>query len=215
MSPVRRVLLIPDGTRRWCTREGQELSAGYLKAAEKIALTADYLCKHGATELVVALSSKNNLMRSPEAIGAYLEACLAIPQMCTVPVRMAVSGDLDLLEEPYRSQLIAMTREHSSGFHITQMQGWSLDHEVVRIVNALRNSPAPVTTESIAQVADLPRTIDLVVRTGGDHRLSSFVPLLSPYVELAFIDTLIPDLDVEDLRELHLTYKNKARRFGV
>ena len=88
--------------------------------------------------------------------------------------------------------------------------------EILRATKKLQNSGLEATEENFSKcldTSDLP-VLDLVIRTGGDQRLSGFMPYQCVYSELLFLDKFFPDFSVEDLVEAIDNFGNRGRRFG-
>lgn len=179
-----RLMLLVDGDRRWARERNLPVSAGYQTMATKIAMCCQYFLKIGIEEVFIPVCSVGNLQREPNEVKSFLENFLQIPKISTVPLDVSISGNLSLLSNEFQKRYIEMANIYSSGFPVTFLVAWSLDDEILRIVNRFRLSPHPVTAQSLAVTSDISGTIDLIIRTGKVWRLSSFIPFLSPYAEL-------------------------------
>jgi undecaprenyl diphosphate synthase len=85
--------------------------------------------------------------------------------------------------------------------------------EIVRAANSLRNIE-PITVESLSAALDCTHDVDLLIRTGGDHRLSNFLLWQAAYAELFFTNTLWPDFTPSELEAIIKKFKTVERRFG-
>ena len=86
--------------------------------------------------------------------------------------------------------------------------------EILRAVNALKNSKENITLEMLSNTLDCKHDVDILIRTGGDHRLSNFLLWQAAYAELFFTDTLWPDFTKEQLEEIIKKFTGVERRFG-
>lgn len=209
-----RLMLLVDGDRRWAHERNLPVSVGYRKMATKIAMCCQFFLKIGIEEVFVPVCSVGNLQREPNEVKSFLENFLQIPKISTVPLNISISGNLSLLGDEFRKRYIEMASVYSSGLPVKFLVAWSLDDEILRIVNRFRLSPHPVDAQSLAATSDIPETIDLIIRTGKVRRLSSFIPFLSPYAELFFLDIHFPDITEGDLRQVITDFSKRQRRFG-
>lgn len=86
--------------------------------------------------------------------------------------------------------------------------------EILRAVNTLKNSPENITLEMISNTLDCKHDVDILIRTGGDHRLSNFLLWQAAYAELFFVDRLWPDFTTQDLEAIISEFTKVERRFG-
>lgn len=209
-----RLMLLVDGDRRWARERHLPPSAGYQAMATKVAMCCQYFQEIGIEKVLIPVCSTRNLQRDPNEVTAFLESFLSVPQISTVPLDINIAGNPSLLSPKFRQRYTEMAADHSTGFPVTFLVAWSLDDEILRLVNRLRLSPYPVTAQALAAIADVPEVIDLIIRTGKVRRLSSFVPFLSPYAELSFLDIYFPDITEDDLGRVIGDFDNQQRRFG-
>lgn len=209
-----RLMLLVDGDRRWARERNLPMSAGYQAMASKIAMCCQYFFEIGVEKAFIPVCSVRNLQRDSNEVVTFLESFLRVPQLSKVPLNISVAGNPSLLSEGFQERYAQMAASHPSGFPVTFLVAWSLDDEILRIVNHFRLSLHPVTAQSLAATADIPETIDLIIRTGKVRCLSSFVPFLSPYAELVFLDTYFPDITEHDLGKAITHFSEQQRRFG-
>ena len=81
-------------------------------------------------------------------------------------------------------------------------------------MNNLKKSQADITLEMMSNALDCKHDVDLLIRTGGDHRLSNFLLWQSAYAELFFCDTLWPDFAPKELEKIIHKFTKVERRFG-
>ena len=85
---------------------------------------------------------------------------------------------------------------------------------MLRAINSLKNTKGDITLEMMSNELDCKHDVDLLIRTGGDHRLSNFLLWQSAYAELFFTNTLWPDFTIEELNEIIEKFTKIERRFG-
>jgi undecaprenyl diphosphate synthase len=86
--------------------------------------------------------------------------------------------------------------------------------ELLRAVNKLKNTPDNITEAMLSNSLDCKHSVDLLIRTGGDKRLSNFLLWQAAYAELFFIDKLWPDFSSDDLQNILKKFTKIERRFG-
>ena len=86
--------------------------------------------------------------------------------------------------------------------------------EIIRAINKVKNYENDITPEILNNSLDCKQDVDLLIRTGGDHRLSNFLLWQSAYAELYFCDTLWPDFRINELEKIIKKFTKVERRFG-
>lgn len=209
------ILFLQDGDRRWAEREGVSFREGYEKMTEKIGLLIDSLAKQGVSKLYIPANSIANLSRPKEQVDAWFEAYLNLPKYVTIPLRIKLSGDFDLLPKEYKERYRQLENQSDpNGFTFTLLLNWSVLDEVARISSKIIKEHSQVSPELLLQYSDIPEPIDLVVRSGKRRRISSFMPLSGQYAEIVFLDILFPDLVETDVDTFLDEYKSRERTYG-
>ncbi|HEY9204248.1 MAG TPA: undecaprenyl diphosphate synthase family protein, partial [Sulfurimonas sp.] len=86
--------------------------------------------------------------------------------------------------------------------------------EILRAINGIKNSQEDITEAMLSNALDCKHNVDLLIRTGGDHRLSNFLLWQAAYAELFFTDTLWPDFTTDELERIIKDFTKIERRFG-
>lgn len=209
-----RVMLLVDGDRRWAVERGLSVDAGYQAMSTRAAWCAEHLAARGVGALYLPVCSMSNLGRPPEQVRSFLDAMLDMPNRAGASLEVSVGGNLDALPGDYRDRYLDLAKTHRVGFPVRLLLGWSLDDEVRRLTNRFRDWDGPVSAADLAMAADISEPIDLIIRTGRVSRLSSFVPLTSPYAELVFLDIYFPDITAEHLDHALARLDQVERRYG-
>lgn len=113
-------------------------------------------------------------------------------------------------------QKAEQSTQHSKGLVLSIALSYGSRDEITRAAAKLQSRDEPITRQSLAKALDtynLP-DVDLLVRTGGEKRLSDFLLWQCAYAELFFTDTLFPDFSVEELEDILEEFGNRKRRFG-
>ena len=224
----RHIAIILDGNGRWAKRRGLPRTAGHAAGAETFRRIATYCKDIGIDYLTVYAFSTENWRRPREEVdaimgllGKYLRE--AVDTMERDHIRLKILGDPEILPKNLRD-LIDETADistHYEGFQANVCLNYGGRDEIVRA--ALRfaedykaGKAATLTEESFSNYmfsAGIPDP-DLIIRPGGEMRLSNFLMWESAYSELIFTDVLWPDFTSGDIDAAIAEYQRRDRRFG-
>ena len=224
----RHIAIILDGNGRWAKRRGLPRTAGHAAGAETFRRIATYCKDIGIDYLTVYAFSTENWKRPREEVdaimgllGKYLRE--AVDTMERDHIRLKILGDPEILPKNLRD-LIDETADistHYEGFQANVCLNYGGRDEIVRA--ALRfaedykaGKAATLTEESFSNYmfsAGIPDP-DLIIRPGGEMRLSNFLMWESAYSELVFTDVLWPDFTSGDIDAAIAEYQRRDRRFG-
>lgn len=222
----QHVGIIMDGNGRWATKRGLPRTAGHyegVKAAKRVTAEASRLSIPYLTYYV--FSTEN--WKRPEPEIAYLMDLLTtrlygeIDFYRTLGARVLIRGDISKLSEKAKDSVLATEKATQNLEHLTVTLAinYGGQDEIARAVNrwlVSRTTEQPITLVDIEQNLDLPNIppVDLIVRTGGEKRLSNFLLWDSAYAEFSFYDTLWPDWGALELRTACDEFVTRVRRFG-
>ena len=224
----RHVAVILDGNGRWAKRRGLPRTLGHKAGAETFRRIA-YACRdRGLDYLTVYAFSTENWKRSAEEVGALmrlLEDYLreAIEKMEREGIRMRVFGDVSALSPELRA-LVERTNEisgHYGGFQANLCINYGGRDEIVRAARRYAADYAAggageLTEELFSSYLDSAGVSDpdLLIRPGGELRISNFLLWQLAYAEFYFTDVLWPDFDEAELDKAIAAYQSRDRRFG-
>lgn len=222
----RHIAIIMDGNGRWAKKRGLPRKAGHAVGAETFRRIATYCKNLGMDYLTVYAFSTENWKRSDEEVGAImglLENYLheSIEKMEKDHIRLKILGDTTALS-PTIQRLIEKTDAIAAGlpgcFQANVCLNYGGRDEIVRAVNRfMAEHPGEAITEAAMaddlDTAGIPDP-DLIIRTGGEYRISNFLMWESAYSELYFTDVLWPDFSEKDIDEAVAEYRHRDRRFG-
>ena len=224
------IAIIMDGNGRWAKKRGLPRTAGHKVGAEAFRTIANYAKSIGLRYLTVYAFSTENWKRSEEEVDAImdlLEKYLreAIRDMDKNRVRFCFFGDLSRLS-PALQQEAKEAVERSSQYEGVQVNfclNYGGRDEIVRAARrfaakcaAGEAKPEELTEEMFSGLlysAGIPDP-DLIIRPGGEERISNFLIWQSAYAELYFTDTLWPDFGPRELDQAIEAYSKRVRRFG-
>ncbi|MEJ2501470.1 MAG: polyprenyl diphosphate synthase, partial [Campylobacterales bacterium] len=131
-------------------------------------------------------------------------------------VQFHAVGDLSRFSASLQKLIRETERKtaHCTGLQHHLALNYGARDEIVRAVNTLQAGGTQITPESLNAALDAPEAVDLLIRTGGDHRLSNFLLWQAAYAELFFTRTLWPDFNAHELQSIINQFKSVERRFG-
>ncbi len=226
----RHVAVIMDGNGRWAQRRGLPRTAGHKAGAENFRTIATYCKDLGIDYLTVYAFSTENWKRPAaevDAIMGLLDDYLheSIETMARDNIRLRFLGDTSVLSPKLRA-LISETDEltrHITGFQANICLNYGGRDELVRAARRFardcmdgKRSPEELTETDFPDYlwsAGLPDP-ELLIRPGGELRVSNFLLWQCAYSEIYVTDTLWPDFGREELDRALAWYQTRDRRFG-
>ena len=223
------IAIIMDGNGRWAKKRGAPRSAGHAAGAETFRRIATYCKDIGVRYLTVYAFSTENWRRPPEEIDAImrlLERYLgeSIEKMERDGIRLRFFGDTAFLS-PRLRDLIAetddITRRLGDCFQANICMNYGGRAEIVRAAQLwaeqVKNGETGALDEArfsaLLYSSGVPDP-DLLIRPGGEQRLSNFLLWQCAYAELYFTDTLWPDFDGKEIDRAIAAYQGRERRYG-
>lgn len=220
----RHVAIIMDGNGRWATRRGLPRTAGHKVGSENFVKTVDACIRLGLECLTVYAFSTENWQRSADEVEGIMKIMHAyiikyVPELIIKNVRLRILGDLSYFDEESRRALLESENklENNTGLTLCIALSYGGRNEIRQAVEALiKEGATEISEQSISDklyTASLPDP-DLVIRTGGEKRISNFLLWQSAYAEYYFSDDLWPDFNEEKLKEAIAEFGKRKRRYG-
>ena len=218
------IAMIMDGNGRWAQLRGLDRSAGHRAGAENISKVVDACMKHGIKTLTVYAFSTENWKRPTDEVSALMglisEFCGGkLGDMMKNGVRLRTIGrsaDLPVLSRTALLNAVEKTAKNDK-FTLNIALSYGGRAEIVDAVNKmLKAGIKEITEESFRDylyAGDIPDPA-MIIRTGGEMRLSNFLMWESAYSEIYVTDTWWPDFSEEDLVKALEWYSTRDRRFG-
>lgn len=227
----QHVAIIMDGNGRWAKQRGLPRTDGHIRGQDALRATLRAAAEFGIGTLTVYAFSTENWNRPQEEVDTLMELLVRAlhaetPELISQGVRLSVIGDISRLPEQVLINLDeAMERTaHCERINLVVALSYSSRDEIVRAVSTITEQvskdeldPQNVDEELIGSnldTANLP-DLDLLIRTGGEMRISNFLLWQAAYAELYFSDYYWPDFGREALLEALLDYQERERRFGM
>ena len=228
-SVPRHIAIILDGNGRWAKKRGLPRTAGHAAGAETFRRIATYCKNIGVDYLTVYAFSTENWKRPADEVGTIMKLLdkylrEAIATMERDKIKMKVLGDVSALSPSLQAE-IARTNEistHYDGFQANICLNYGGRDEIVRAARRFAEDYAAgkvsgeLTEEGFSGYlysAGMPDP-DLLIRPGGELRLSNFLLWQCAYSEFYFTDILWPDFTPDELDKAIEVFKSRDRRFG-
>lgn len=221
------VAIIMDGNGRWARERGLERRDGHRAGVQSVSRIVRAAARCGIRYLTLYTFSTENWRRPKAEVDALMTLLVrsAVEELATLEennVRLRTIGDLEGLPEEPREALMGLVESTKSNTGITLVLAvnYSSRSELTRAFNRLlaerHGSEEPITPQDICAHLDLPDLPDpdLLIRTGGECRVSNYLLWQLAYTELYFCDCYWPDFDAADLYRALIDYQSRQRRFG-
>ncbi|MFC2440460.1 MAG: isoprenyl transferase [Segatella maculosa] len=229
------IAIIMDGNGRWASEKGQPRSYGHQAGVDAVRRITSEATRLGVKFLTLYTFSTENWSRPADEISALMGLVLTSLEdeiFMKNNVRFRVIGEVNRLPDDVQQKL-RETEEHTAGntamtmvVALSYSARWEITQAMKDIITAHEMGaktpshrpllPADITEALIAkhlQTNFMPDP-DLLIRTGGELRISNYLLWQIAYSELYFCDTYWPDFSEADLRKAILSYQNRQRRFG-
>ncbi len=223
LNVPQHVGIIMDGNRRWAKKRLMPPSAGHSAGLKRMVAIAEKAKDLGVRYLTVYALSTENLSRPQDELDKMFALIRkqfnpCVEKLLKVGAAVSVIGDLSLLPDDIR-QLILDGVEKSpenADFTFILALGYGSRREIVRATNIAVKGGREVTEAELGGLlytAGIPDP-DLIIRTGGELRLSNFLLWQAAYAELYFTKVLFPDFTGRELERAIADYSGRDRRFG-
>ncbi len=223
MDGINHVAFIMDGNGRWATAKNLPRLEGHKAGAKAMEKIVPYAFSHGAKVLSFYAFSTENWSRPKKEVDGILSLLMAmlaknLPKLIKKQIKLVVSGDLSPLSSDKREKVvdaIEKTKDFDKTLNILFNYGGKSDvlfaaRELIR--KGVEN-PSEKDFENALYTKDIP-PVDLLIRTGGEKRLSNFMLWQIAYAELYFTDILWPDFGKEEYDFAVQWFGGRERRFG-
>lgn len=225
----QHIAIIMDGNGRWAKQRGLPRSAGHQQGVETVKRITELSTRIGVKYLTLYTFSTENWNRPSDEVAALMALVLdSLEEQIFMAnnVRFRMIGDAERLPEAVRTR-IRQCEEHTR--HNTKMtmviamsysSRWEITHAMQLIADkALKGEMAPsdITEQTVDEcltTAFMPDP-DLLIRTGGELRLSNYLLWQCAYSELYFCDTYWPDFNEDEMLKAIYNYQQRQRRYGM
>ncbi len=224
------VAIIMDGNGRWAKRRGMIRSFGHRSAVEAVRAAIEAAGEAGVKYLTLYAFSEENWNRPQEEVNSLMQLLIdavekETPRLCKNGVRLRCIGNIAALPSKTRGKLQECMNITAGGklvdviLALSYSGRWDIVEAAKKIAEAMAKGELNPTSldnacfENYLSTAGIPEP-DLLIRTGGEQRISNFLLWQLAYTELYFTDLLWPDFRREHFTEALKYYYSRERRFG-
>lgn len=224
------IAIIMDGNGRWAKSKGLQRADGHKEGVASVRKVLEAASSAKVKYLTLYAFSTENWFRPEEEVNALMELMVyaivkETPDLLKNGVRLQTIGDTGRLPQKTREALSDCIDKTSGGENITLVLAlsysskWEITEALRRIVDEVERgtlSPGDICEDTISEhltTRHIPDP-DLLIRTGGEQRISNFLLWQAAYAEFYFTDAFWPDFGAENLFEGIVEYQRRERRFG-
>ena len=224
----QHIAIIMDGSGRWATERGKQRSYGHQAGVDTVRKITSECTRLGVKFLTLYTFSTENWSRPADEVAALMGLVLSSLEdeiFMKNNVRFRVIGDMGRLPAEVRAKL-EETMEHTRGntamtmvVALSYSSKWEITNAVKDIASDVKAGKIGLDDISEDMISSRLQTNfmpdpELLIRTGGELRISNYLLWQIAYSELYFCDTYWPDFDEECLHKAIASYQNRQRRFG-
>ena len=226
----KNIGIIMDGNGRWAIRNSLKISEGHKKGVGVVRDIVEEAVKRGIQSLTLYAFSSENWQRPKKEINAIKRLVIEaineqVPELKKKRVKLKFFGHLDDFGEKIQNKIFFAENEtcfEEAKLSLNVALGYGGQQDIVDIVYKVSEEVSSgslnlkdITKETINSYSSVPvDEIDLLIRTGGDKRISNFLLYQIAYAEIMFIDKFWPDFTNNDFVNCLDNFKNVSRRFG-
>lgn len=222
------IAIIMDGNGRWAKARGMNRSMGHQQGVVAVREITTACSNLGVKFLTLYTFSTENWNRPADEVAALMSLILTSLEeelFMKNNVRLRIIGDLTRVPQVVQDSILALQQRTSVNTGMTMVialsysSRWEITKAVQDIANEVKMgtlNPEDINEEMIAQhlTTNFMPDPDLLIRTGGEVRLSNYLLWQCAYTEFYFCDTFWPDFHEEDLCQAIAWFQNRERRFG-
>jgi undecaprenyl diphosphate synthase len=226
----QHIAIIMDGNGRWAQLIGKKRVAGHKAGVESVKTTVASAAKHGVKALTLFAFSSENWQRPASEVSVLMDLFMfvltrEVKRLHKNGIKFNVIGDLskfsDKLQKMIKQSEALTANNTGMVLSVAANYGgrWDITHAAKKLAEQVSNQEISVdditetSLNSHTSLSELP-ALDLLIRTGGDYRISNFLLWQAAYAELYFTDVLWPDFDEEELTKAITVFDQRERRFG-
>lgn len=227
----KHVAIIMDGNGRWAQQKGKIRTFGHKAGVESVRASVRFARKNGIRALTLFAFSSENWKRPEEEVGVLMDLFnlvlnSEVKRLNKNGVRLKVIGDISRFSQKLISKIeqaeILTQNNTELVLNIAANYGgrWDIVNACRGLINdVVKNDKGPdsideSSLETYLSTSQLP-DLDLLIRTGGEQRISNFLLWQCAYAELYFTPTLWPDFKEDEFEKAVSCYSERQRRFGL
>lgn len=219
----RHIAIVMDGNGRWANRRFMPRIAGHKQGVDALQTCVKACVERGVHVLTVFAFSSENWERPADEVTGLMELlakALAreVAQLSKDGVRIHFVGERDSLSDALKQgfEQAEKATAHNSRLIFNICFNYGGRWDIAQAASKLARQGKPIDVDNLSSAMSLAHVADpdLLIRTGGEQRMSNFLLWQAAYSELYFSDKLWPDFDADALDEAIAEFKQRERRFG-
>ena len=211
-----------DGNGRWAELQGKKRVKGHEAGAKVVKDITTYCSDSTDVERLTLYAFSTENWKRPRLEVEFLMKLLntylknELPVYLENNVRFESIGDTRAFSKTLQKTIATVEEKtaHCDGLVQSLALNYGAQDEILRAINRLKSETDDITLEMFSNALDCKHDVDILIRTGGDHRLSNFLLWQAAYAELFFTDTLWPDFTTKELDKIIKKFTKIERRFG-
>lgn len=224
------IAIIMDGNGRWARRRALPRQAGHRAGLKPVRMAVERCVERGIGTLTVFAFSSENWERPADEVSGLMSLFVEaiekeVDELHANGVRLRFIGDRSVLDKKLRAAADAAEQKTCANTSLDLIVAvayggrWDIGRAVAQLAKEVRDgniAPEAIDERCIAErlaTAELP-TVDLLIRTGGEKRISNFLLWEIAYSEIYFTDVLWPDFTQSEFDRALESFANRQRRFG-
>lgn len=221
------VALIPDGNRRWARKKNKPEWYGHYSGAKRMEEFLDWTLEHPEIKIVSIYGlSTENLKRSEKELGKLwdiykkeLEKIRNSKKIRDNKVRVNVIGEVSLWRADVKhvARTVMKTTENYTKSVLNILIAYGSHSEILSSIKKIVKAGVkaiPPLRDTFVNYLKINKPVDLIIRTGGQRRLSNFLLYQAAYSEIYFSDTLWPDFSKKEFEKIMRWFWVQERKFG-
>ena len=219
------IAIIMDGNGRWAKARGMNRSMGHQQGVVAVREITTACSNMGVKFLTLYTFSTENWNRPADEVAALILTSLEEELFMNNNVRLRIIGDLSRVPEVVRESILGLQERTSVNTGMTMVialsysSRWEITNTVRQLADEVKQGklqPEDITEQTISShlTTNFMPDPDLLIRTGGEVRLSNYLLWQCAYTEFYFCDTFWPDFHEADLCKAIEWFQNRERRYG-
>ncbi|WP_169974795.1 MULTISPECIES: polyprenyl diphosphate synthase [unclassified Campylobacter] len=221
MNSLKHLAIIMDGNGRWAKKQGLIRTKGHEAGANVVEAMCEFCIRNDIKILSLYAFSTENWSRPKSEVDFLMDLLLKFlvskkESFIKNEINFNVIGDIMPFNDKLRDEILnlkSLTKDNKK-LKLNLAINYGAKDEILRALKRMQEQNLDINEVNLEANLDESEPIDLLIRTGGEKRLSNFMLIQASYAELAFIDTLWPDFTSLELEKIVQNFYQINRRFG-
>ena len=222
MNTLKHLAIIMDGNGRWAELQNKQRVKGHEAGAKTVKEITMFCAQNSDIQRLTLYAFSTENWKRPKLEVEFLMKLLntylkgELETYLQNNVRFEPIGDIKAFSKSLQETIqdVQDKTAHCNGLIQSLALNYGAQDELLRAINTLNKSETNITQTMLTNALDCKHEVDLLIRTGGDYRLSNFLLWQAAYAELFFTDTLWPDFTTNELEKAMGKFTKTERRFG-